>query len=217
VCEAFLAAGYKFEHVDGTLSKDARTKVFDRLKNGEIHGITSVNLVTEGFDAPILQCAISLRPTRNVGLYIQMISRVLRPYEGQDCAYHLDHAGLTRRHDEITKRREWSLANESKRDKKEREDREAAGRELRQCPECFALHTYAPKCVNPKCGHVYEVKSREIEVVDGELKLFEPVVADDIDTCDEMFDQLKQIGKDKGYAESWAINIWADWQKKLNN
>lgn len=217
VCEAFKSAGYIFEHVDGKTKSSERARIFKQLASGEIHGITSVNLVTEGFDSPILQCAISLRPTQNVGLYIQMISRVLRPYEGQEFAYHLDHAGLTRRHGLITEERNWSLVNESKKERREREERSAASREFRQCPECFTLHAYGPKCENPECGHVYEINSREIEVVDGELKLFEPVVADDIDTCDEMFDQLKQIGKQKGYADSWAINIWADWQKKLNN
>ena len=49
---AFKKAGYLFEHIDGEMTDKERRAILKRLESGEIHGITSVDLVTEGFDCP---------------------------------------------------------------------------------------------------------------------------------------------------------------------
>jgi superfamily II DNA or RNA helicase len=55
-------------------------------------------VLTEGFDAPILDCAVMARPTSSRSLYQQSAGRVLRPYIGKSDALILDMVGVTTRH-----------------------------------------------------------------------------------------------------------------------
>ena len=66
-------------------------------------------VLTEGWDMPEVGCCILARPTRKMGLYRQMIGRVLRPAEGKRDAIVLDHSGAVFRHGFVEDRVEWTL------------------------------------------------------------------------------------------------------------
>ena len=75
----------------------------------------------------------------------------------------LDHAGNALRHGLPCEEREWSL------DGIEKDAKEAGERSTeKQCEECFFVHLPAPAC--PNCGHVYKVKARKVEELQGELE-----------------------------------------------
>ena len=46
--------------------------------------MTSVNILTEGFDMPVLDCLVFARPTLSSSLYLQAVGRVLRTHPGKD-------------------------------------------------------------------------------------------------------------------------------------
>jgi DNA repair protein RadD len=49
---------------------------------GIVRVLVTVDVVSEGFDVPAASCAILLRPTQSLGLYLQQVGRVLRPAPG---------------------------------------------------------------------------------------------------------------------------------------
>lgn len=165
VAAQFCSAGYKFEVIDGTLSVLERKELVRKLGSGEIHGLTSCEIISEGFDLPIVTAAILLRPTQSLSLYLQQVGRVLRPSPGKDNAIVLDHVGNLHRHGVAESYRDWSLEGAVWRKKRER-----ANVPTRQCPKCYCVHTVQPQC--PECNHVYRVEQRKLKTIDGELVEF---------------------------------------------
>jgi len=51
---------------------------------GDIPIMTSVNILTEGFDLPVLDCLVFARPTLSSTLFLQAVGRVLRTHNGKD-------------------------------------------------------------------------------------------------------------------------------------
>lgn len=175
VAEQFRAAGYAAVNVDGSMDRDARKKIIDGFRAGRTRILTSCSLVSEGFDVPGIYCAISLRPTASLSLWLQQVGRALRPAKGKSRAIILDHAGNTHTHGLPDEVRQWSL-----------DGRCGAVRQasdslaLRTCQSCRAIFKPRPKC--PRCGMVVEVKARMPEFRDGELELVNSQGALDIES-----------------------------------
>lgn len=203
VAAEFCQAGLKFVVVDGTLSDDERERRVKQLEMHEIDGIVSVDLISEGFDLPSIECAISLRPTQSTSLWVQQIGRVLRPSPGKDYAIILDHVGNTHRHGLPDDLREWSLEG---RPKKAGKAKEKAEDPVKQCERCFTVHRPAPRC--PMCGYEYEVKGRDISEVEGELKEIETAKKrlerrQLLSKC-RTYDDFLQVASQLGYKPGWA-------------
>jgi DNA repair protein RadD len=66
-------------------------------------------VLTEGWDMPVVGCCILARPTKKMGLFRQMIGRVLRPADDKPDAIVLDHSGAVFRHGLPEDHVEWSL------------------------------------------------------------------------------------------------------------
>ena len=162
VAAQFCSAGYRFEVLDGTLAPEIRKQRVADLASGKIHGLTSCDIISEGFDLPVVTTAILLRATQSLGLHLQQVGRVLRTHKDKSRAIILDHVGNCMRHGLAEEPREWSLEGASKKSKKA-----SGGERNKQCPQCYCVHAVLPEC--PQCGHVYAPKPREIEHVDGEL------------------------------------------------
>jgi superfamily II DNA or RNA helicase len=76
---AFEAAGIPSAVVHGSLPKEERKLILKRFAAGDITVVHNCMVLTEGFDAPWADVVVIGRPTRNGGLYQQMVGRVLRP------------------------------------------------------------------------------------------------------------------------------------------
>ena len=172
VAEQFRAAGFAFYSIDGTMAPDVRKDLVRKFRAGIIQGLTSVDLVSEGFDLPAIEVAIMLRPTQSLGLWIQQSSRALRPFEGKAKALILDHAGNCERLGMPDDERKWTLEG---RRGKGREGDGPVAQPTRTCPKCFAVYPiYVQACSyvhadGTACGHKFEAQAREIEHKDGEL------------------------------------------------
>ena len=95
---AVNAIGIPARAVSGETPKAERQQIIDDVRCGALQVITNCMVLTEGFDAPILDCAVMARPTSSRGLYQQSAGRVLRPYIGKADALILDMVGVTSRH-----------------------------------------------------------------------------------------------------------------------
>jgi superfamily II DNA or RNA helicase len=164
VAASFRAAGIAADTLLGSSRPEDRDRLVQQFAAGQLQVLVTVDVVSEGFDIPAASCAILLRPTASLGLYLQQVGRVLRPAEGKTHAIVLDHVGNVHRHGFPDDPRDWSL-----------DDRLKAGRgcgqaapSVRTCPQCFAAFKPAPQC--PVCGAECAPSRREIQQQEGELQ-----------------------------------------------
>lgn len=73
--ETFKKRGYKIRHLDSTFSDKDRKEVLEWFKTTPDAILTSVGILTTGFDEPTVQTIILNRATRSLTLYHQMIGR----------------------------------------------------------------------------------------------------------------------------------------------
>jgi len=78
VAELFRARGATAESVNGAMPTVQREAIIRRFVNGRTQVLTNVDIATEGFDLPEVDCVLMLRPTQSWALYTQMVGRGLR-------------------------------------------------------------------------------------------------------------------------------------------
>ncbi len=75
VYETFREAGYSIRHLDNTTSVDDRKDILQWFKKTPDAVLTSVGILTTGFDEPTVESIILNRATKSLTLYFQMIGR----------------------------------------------------------------------------------------------------------------------------------------------
>ena len=83
VYETFKQAGYDIRHLDNTNSAKERAEILDWFKNTPDAILTSVSILTTGFDEPTVDTIILNRATKSLTLYFQMIGRGSRIAPGK--------------------------------------------------------------------------------------------------------------------------------------
>lgn len=158
--EQFRQSGYNAESLDGTVSKEYRASVMSDFRNGKIRILCNCELFGEGLDVPDCECAVLLRPTQSLTLFIQQSMRSMRYMPGKT-AIIIDHVGNCYQHGLPDDEREWSLEPKKKQESVVK---------IRECKECYAV--YSPtlsKC--PYCGYkaTHEIQKHDRKVVDIDL------------------------------------------------
>ena len=144
VRDAIREHGVSCETVTGDTPGPERDAILAAFKAGRLRCVTNANVLTTGFDAPGVDLIALLRPTKSVGLYVQMVGRGTRLAEGKDDCLVLDFAGNTARHgpiDTVDGR------------KKEKPD-EPGEAPIKICPECQTInHASVRRCI--ECDHEF--------------------------------------------------------------
>lgn len=143
--------GISCETVVGATPKGERARIIAAYKRREIRCLTSVGVLTTGFNAPHVDLLAMLRPTLSTGLYVQMVGRGFRLADGKDDCLVLDFAGNVRRHgpvdDPKPKRQGGGKGKDDDQIKVKEDDIRA-----KECPECkFIVSLATMHC--PHCGH----------------------------------------------------------------
>lgn len=229
VAAQFREAGYKFVAIDGNTDRYVRQNALRDLGRGDIHGVASCDIISEGTDVPLVGCGIMLRKTDSTGLYMQQAGRVLRTYpdnevmrrpymrclinaDGKHQAFILDHVGNTMVHGMPQQHREWSLDAPRKKKKKK------TMVPIKQCPKCFRIHEPAAVC--PQCGFEYAVDAPPValpKVKAGQLNEITAAWFEGRDIANVPLkevlkkarteEQVREIAKARGYKEGWVKNI----------
>lgn len=215
IVDQFIAAGIKAAHVDGDTDSDIRDQTLKQFEAGEIQVVSNCDLFGEGLDIPGIECAILLRPTQSLSLYLQQVGRALRPAPGKSHAVILDHAGNCQRHGLPDEEREWSLEGRRGTSRKKSKHETSS---VKICPNCFAAQFAENKsCFD--CGLVFKLKPREIQTVEGELSEVDPAVMkrkrfSEQAQC-ETLEQLIELGKSRKMKNpaGWARHIISARQK----
>jgi len=214
VVEEFRARGIPAEHVDGETEQGERDRAIDRFRRGETLVLSNVELFGEGFDLPAIECAILLRPTQSLGLYLQQVGRALRPSPNKSHAIILDHANNAATHGLPDSDREWTLTGFDRKAKEQK-----SGPSIKICPSCFAAQL--PGSTTCRfCGQDFPSKPRVIEQVEGELveidteKLRAARIIEQAGATS--LSELIEIGKQRGYKRPhwWARQVFMGRQRK---
>lgn len=72
---------------------EGRDELLEEWKSGAFPVMTSVNILSTGFNFPALDCIVCLRPTQSLSLWIQLLGRGLRLFEGKKNCLLLDYSG----------------------------------------------------------------------------------------------------------------------------
>ncbi|MGB7842901.1 MAG: DEAD/DEAH box helicase [Salinimicrobium sp.] len=83
VYETFRNAGFEVRHLDNTTSKQDRKDILKWFKHKPDAILTSVSILTTGFDEPTVESIILNRATKSLTLYYQMIGRGSRILPGK--------------------------------------------------------------------------------------------------------------------------------------
>lgn len=97
VQETFQKRGYKIRHLDSTFSDKDRKEILRWFKVTPNAILTSVGILTTGFDEPTVETIILNRATRSLTLYHQMIGRGSRKLPNKDTFQLIDLGNNVRR------------------------------------------------------------------------------------------------------------------------
>lgn len=156
--EAFRAAGISAHHVDGETPRAERERILRAFKNAEFDVLCNVNILTEGFDLPAIECVILNRKTKSKALYLQIVGRGLRPSPGKDCCLVIDQGGNVREFGPVEHPEEHELETTAQRKKS---GGAKGAPPMKSCPLCEELHLLSvAEC---GCGHRFSSGSMELK------------------------------------------------------
>jgi len=206
ILDRLIGAGIKAAHIDGTTPKLTRDQILRDLQKGQYQVVVNCMVVTEGFDCPPVSCIILARPTKSLGLYIQMAGRGLRPFSGKDNCVIIDHAASVREHGKLDQNWDWTL------DPQERiQDRQAnqTDSEIKDiiCPECSFLYSAEPEC--PQCGWKPEKKPESFDFEEGNLARLDDIgelIEQNFTTREKKkcYQELQSIREKRGHKKGWV-------------
>ena len=214
--DEFIRSGVRAEHVDGGMPKPERDAVLARLASGATDVVSNCMVLTEGWDMPEVSCCILARPTRKMGLYRQMVGRVLRPASGKHNAIVLDHSGAVFRHGFVEDRVEWALDPEKRSESPTHAARVRSGYSSRllECTQCGSIRIAGEACRH--CGFLPQQPPKAIVFKAGDLALVDrkrrtaPLVSDPGERL-RWHAMLTHIGLSRGYKmPGWASNKYRE-------
>lgn len=141
ITEEFKKEGFSATYIASNLSLFENMRRIDAFRSGEILVLVNVEMATEGFDLPEIECVQKARPTLSFSLNRQMDGRNLRPKPNGAKAIFIDHVGNVYKHGMPDDNVEWNLRG-TPTNKSEPQI---------SCDECNRVYNpYLRKC--PYCG-----------------------------------------------------------------
>lgn len=204
LADQFEAAGVPTGYIDMDTPNDERSRIGERLKNGQIKVVCNVFTLTTGVDWDV-RCIILARPTKSEMLFTQIIGRGLRTADGKADCLILDHSDTTLRlgfvddihHDYL----DDGKYQKSAATKKERQ--------LSLPKECVSCSYLKPagirKC--PGCGFeptrqsTIEERQGELIALNGKRKAKGEVTPH---SPQEVFSMLLWLQRDRDYNQNYA-------------
>jgi DNA repair protein RadD len=157
VAQGLRDRGVTAATVTGKTPAGERAMLLSKYKAGEIKALTSVGVLTTGFDAPITDMILMMRPTQSIGLYVQIAGRGMRVAPGKTDCLVLDFAGNVERHGPVD-------AIQMPGEKKKNEEPGEAP--VKACPECGTYCLIAAReCLD--CGFIFPEPEIGIEGTAG--------------------------------------------------
>lgn len=188
--------GIEARHIDGETPKRQRDNALGLFAVGRVQVLTNVFVMTEGWDAPRAKVCLLARGCGSEGTFLQMVGRVLRPYEDQR-ALVIDLAGVTHEHGLPDEDRAFTL------DGIARKPRDARPW-LSQCLACGLVVEgikRGPRC--PRCGGAWPPPPR-MRVERAAVQQITAASSVPRAVKDAKLRELVSIAHARGYSPTWA-------------
>lgn len=199
--QAFMAEGYNAAVLHSNLSTNDREAILKSFSKGDIQILCNVNILTEGYDLPAIECVILNRKTKSIPLYMQMVGRGLRPSPGKTDLIVIDHGRNVLDLDPVESARPWTLEGKVKKD-----DGVAP---IKECPACGSLVAASARFC--ECGHEFEQQAKQeaesefVELPRAEKAKWENRPADLRKPVHKMNKtELQAYAKYMGYKPGWV-------------
>ena len=209
IADRFNRAGIPAAHMDGETPAILRNSIVESFRKGEIKILCNVDIISEGFDVPDCECAILLRPTKSLTLFIQQSMRCMRYKEGKT-AIIIDHVNNCILHGFPDTEREWLLDGHPK--GKGKIKGEAPVKVCKRCYCTVAMNTRF--C--PVCGYEFEHRESSIQKVDVELRRLDRSEREKVEMQNKVrnmltykecqtYNELLEFAKQHNYKKGWAF------------
>lgn len=132
--EEFLSKGRGAVVIDTNTPEDERAEEEKRFREGDEGILINCQIYTEGYDVPDCDTIVLARPTKSVGLYLQMVGRGMRPKEGPLLV--IDHGCCVYNLMPIEEDRKWELTSAPFKDPQKKQE---FSRKYAPCKTCGAL------------------------------------------------------------------------------
>lgn len=183
----------------GTPWLDRQARI-GRFLNGDLDYLTSVYVLTEGFDAPNASLCVLGRGASHPSTYLQMVGRVLRPAPGKDRAVLVDLCGSFHDHGHPTEDREYSLTGKA--------IKRAKAEPLWGCKVCgLYLATPPGNRICPSCGSVLP-EPPELAIQRRRVERQEYHRRATPEQRQQAYEVLKKKAAAKGYRPTWARHVY---------
>jgi superfamily II DNA or RNA helicase len=199
IAETFRQAGISAEHIEAATHAMVRSDKYKALDRGEIKVLSSVGVLTEGFDVRSVSAIILARPTQSMALNYQMVGRGLRtcPEKNKKDCIVLDFANNTERHGMVQ-----MLDSVEMDSPMETEN----GAVTKSCPAC---NTVVPLSVMtcPNCGYAFPLcdgEGEKKERLEDLVKLMPP----DEKKKRAAFIKYAKYAFENGYRPTWAETMF---------
>ena len=212
--DEFLKSGVHAAHIDGNTPMVERDDILAKLGSGEIDLVTNCMVLTEGWDMPEIGCCILARPTKKMGLYRQMVGRVLRPAANKPDAIILDHSGAVFRHGFAEDHVEWTLNPERRAASPAHVSRcDNPASRLLECSQCSAIRIAGKPCM--ACGFIPRRPAQYLHIRDGELGLVNGSRRAQSSPADpavraRWHSMLAYIAGERGYKSGWTAHKYKE-------
>lgn len=175
-----IRTGEECGMITGSTGKVDRAEILDRFKDIPVQAdllgdvkpplkyLVNVGVLTTGFDAPVTDVVVLLRPTASAGLYYQMVGRGFRlAPEKKDCLV-LDYGENIMRHGPV----DCIRVEESRGGNKKK-----LPPPMRECPQCYAVFS-AGRVTCPDCG--FEMPREEGRLHHGTHAASDGILSDQV-------------------------------------
>lgn len=194
VYNALNHLGLNVYRIDGETPLNERKDILNRFKNESDAIICNVGVLTTGFDEPSVKTIFLNRATKSLALYLQMIGRGSRLYEGKEVFTIVDLGKNTGRFGFYSEYRDWQTIFT-----KGTESDGNGVAPTKECPECgFIQHTRKLNCDG--CGFSFEEEKLKQETEEKEQKFYLLIQKSPINIPTE---KLYEMAEERG---------WSDWK-----
>ena len=161
----YIGQGISAGLVTGEMNAKERDSIFSSFASGIIQVLINVNIATEGYDLPAIECVILNRATLSMCLYKQMVGRGARPYLSQRNFYVIDMGGNVERFGLWETDPEFSLTAKVKK-------RKEGIAPIKNCPQCDAIISIQSR-ICKFCNYEYPLESKNDVPLETEFQILD--------------------------------------------